>query len=83
MFQVYILRSSTSSSYYCGHTDDLQRRLSEHNRQEFGGGKTTHRHAGTWEIVWSHKVSSRSEAMLLERRIKKRGIVRFLEDEKR
>ena len=83
MFYVYILRSAPSDAYYCGQTDNLTRRLDEHNRQEFGGGNTTHRHAGTWEVIWSLTTASRSEAMILERHIKKRGVKRFLEDQAR
>ncbi len=80
MFYVYILRNNESRALYCGQTDNLLRRLEEHNRPEFGGGRTTHRHAGMWEIIWASKAASRSEAMLLERKIKKRGVKRFLEE---
>ena len=53
MFWVYILRSTADGSYYCGHTDDLNRRLTEHNRAYLSGGRTTKRLAGTWQVVWS------------------------------
>ncbi len=31
MFYVYILFSASHSKYYVGHTDDISRRLNEHN----------------------------------------------------
>jgi len=36
-----------------------------------------------WELVYSTKVHSRSEALLLEKRIKKRGAQRYLNGLKR
>ncbi|MDH3556823.1 MAG: GIY-YIG nuclease family protein [Deltaproteobacteria bacterium] len=30
-FWVYILRSLSTGSFYCGHTGDLERRINQHN----------------------------------------------------
>jgi putative endonuclease len=78
-FWVYVLQSISVSRYYCGYTSDLTRRLREHNDPDYKLTRTTKVWQGPWEIVWSKECQSRSEAMKLERSIKKRGISRFLE----
>ncbi|MBW7996665.1 MAG: GIY-YIG nuclease family protein [Candidatus Glassbacteria bacterium] len=69
-FFVYILESQSSSRYYIGHTDELNRRLAEHNDPLYKGSKTTKRFAGPWVIVYSETFDSRSQAVLRERQIK-------------
>ena len=79
-YQVYILQSKTTGRYYCGQTDDLERRLRQHNDPGYNGSKTTKRFEGPWVAVWSHQSETRGDAMSLERKIKKRGIFRYLEE---
>jgi putative endonuclease len=79
-YRVYILQSKTTGRYYCGHTDDLDRRLRQHNDPDYHGSKTTKRFEGPWAVFWSQQVESRSKAMMLERKIKKRGMQRFLQN---
>jgi len=81
-FWVYILQSESSDRFYCGQTTDLQVRLSQHNDPNNDLSKTTKRFKGPWKLVWSQKVSSGSASMRLERQIKKRGIGRFLQNNK-
>jgi|GEM_PF-7018384 len=40
--------------------------------------KTTKRFHGPWKLLWALECPDRSSAMKLERRIKKRGIGRYL-----
>jgi len=76
MYTTYILYSSKISRYYTGHTINLERRLAEHNH-----GKTKFLARGVpWTIVYTSILDSRSEAMMLENSIKKRGAKRFLDD---
>jgi putative endonuclease len=75
-FVVYILQSQVTSRYYIGQTCDLERRLGEHNSENAGHTKKEQ----PWQLVWSQNLLSRKEAMALERKIKKRGAKRFLED---
>ncbi|HAC25531.1 MAG TPA: excinuclease ABC subunit C [Cytophagales bacterium] len=75
-FIVYILFSERTKRYYSGQTQDLENRLNEHNR-----GETSSLKSGIpWTLVWSYSCASRSEAMQLEKKIKKRGAGRFLDD---
>jgi putative endonuclease len=62
-YWVYILRNSISGKYYCGQTDDIERRVKEHNDRLRSGVKWTRKTDGEWMLVWSTEVESRSEAM--------------------
>jgi len=75
-YYVYILYSQTSSKYYVGQTANIDKRLKRHNQ-----GIVPSTKSGTpWELVLQLEVSDRSEAMLLEKKIKKRGAKRFIQD---
>ncbi|RWX02502.1 GIY-YIG nuclease family protein [Flavobacterium cerinum] len=76
MFSVYILYSETKSKYYVGQTNDLQNRLNRHNSAQV----TSTKYGIRWEVLYTIQVSTRTEAMFLETKIKKRGIKRYLED---
>jgi len=77
---VYILRSESMGRYYCGQTSNLAKRLAQHNDREDRLTLTTKRFAGPWALVWSRGCPTRSEAMRLERAIKRRGTSRYLEE---
>ncbi|GMV94854.1 MAG: hypothetical protein AMXMBFR82_46610 [Candidatus Hydrogenedentota bacterium] len=79
-YWTYILRSATSGRYYCGFSDNVARRVAEHNDPNYHGSKTTKRFEGPWELVWQNESATRAEAMALEKKIKKRGIGRYLDD---
>jgi putative endonuclease len=76
---VYILQSQSTGRYYCGQTRDLAARVAQHNDPTNDLAKTTKRFQGPWKLVWSKQVANGSESVRLERKIKKRGIGRFLE----
>ena len=66
MYTVYILRSQVTGRYYKGQTNNLSRRLREHNNQE---EKSTSKEA-PWELVFSVDVATRSDALILEKKLK-------------
>ena len=69
MFSVYILYSSSSDKYYVGYTDDVVRRLNEHNFSDHSTYTSKHR---PWILKTSVVISSeRSVAMRFEKAIKK------------
>ena len=75
-FYVYILQSVVLLTFYVGQTQNVEKRLREHNSE-----KARYTKAGQpWNVVWTQEVSSRGEAMELERKVKKRGAKRFLQD---
>ncbi|MDO5979991.1 GIY-YIG nuclease family protein [Flavivirga spongiicola] len=74
---VYILYSEKSSRYYVGQTTDIEKRLKRHNL----GIVPSTKYGVPWELVLQIEVLSRSEAMILERKIKKRGAKRFIDNQ--
>jgi len=66
-FHVYILRCS-DGSYYTGHTDDLELRVSQHQQGFFPGCYTAKRLP--LELCWCPAFMTREEALVSERQIK-------------
>ena len=66
-FHIYILRCS-DGSYYTGHTDNIEKRISEH-RLGVGDSYTTSRLP--IEVVFASEFNTRHEALEMEQRIKK------------
>ena len=58
MFYVYILRSLKNRRLYTGSTNDLKRRLGEHNR---GQSKYT-KYSGPFELIYKEECLTKSEA---------------------
>jgi putative endonuclease len=79
MYWVYILQSDQSGLFYCGQTSDLEKRLNQHNDPLNRFTKTTSRYPGPWKLIAKFPCETRTEALRLERKIKKRGIKRYLE----
>jgi putative endonuclease len=76
MFCVYILFSEKRSRYYVGQTTDINKRLKRHNK----GRVPSTKYGIPWKVVLQIEVDSRSEAIRLETKIKKRGAKRFIDD---
>ncbi|MDQ8209694.1 GIY-YIG nuclease family protein, partial [Coraliomargarita sp. SDUM461003] len=70
MYFVYVLENA-SGRLYIGHTNDVARRIEEHNSPEGKGhlGKYTHRN-GPWSLLGFEKFETRSEAMRREKQLK-------------
>ncbi len=64
MYFVYILRSKANGKFYCGMTDNIDRRLSEHNSHH-KSTKTT-KVLCDYEIVFCQIENDRSEARKME-----------------
>jgi len=76
MYIVYILFSKSSLKYYTGQTDNLENRLQRHN----SGLSLSTKFGKPWDLIHQIDFPTRSEAMLLEQKIKKRGAKRYLKD---
>ena len=78
---VYILKSKSADKYYIGSSSDPERRLKCHNTIEKG---FTSRYR-PWEIVYTKEYSSKSEALLAERKMKswknKKKIIKLMTGE--
>ena len=69
-FWTYILEN-LQGRFHVGSTDDLERRVAEHNASDGPKSKYTAKH-GPWRLVWAESHPTRSDAMRRERRIKSR-----------
>jgi len=65
-FYAYLLRCN-DGSYYAGHTDDLERRMSEHQSGAFGGYSAKRLPVS---LAWSEDFGTREDAFAVERQIK-------------
>ncbi len=76
MYTLYILYSESLDRYYVGYTNDLPRRLSEHNRTK---GKYTD--AGIpWVVLYTEAFETKKSAMYREKYIKSRKSKTFILD---
>ena len=65
-FWVYIIQSEKDNWTYTGHTNDVDRRLSDHNR----GKMSSTRHHRPLKLIYTEEFSSRSDAMTREKFLK-------------
>ena len=65
-FWVYILRCA-DGSFYTGHTEDLERRIGQHQNGELGGYTATRRPI---RLAFAQEHPTREEALRTERQIK-------------
>jgi len=66
-FFTYMLRCS-DKSYYVGHSDDLERRLAQHETGATGGYTATRRPI---QLAWFEEFPTREEAKVVEVKLKK------------
>jgi putative endonuclease len=57
-FHTYILQSRSTGRYYVDHTENLQKRVFEHNNNR----TDSIRNRGPWDLVYSEEFATRSEA---------------------
>jgi len=65
-YYTYIIESKTSGKLYIGHTSHLEKRIKRHN----DGGSLYTRNRGPWKLIFSKESQTRSEAVLLEKKLK-------------
>ena len=73
MFYVYILQSKSDKSYYTGFTEDLEKRLNDHNegRVTYTSGKRP------YELVWHCAFKDKSKAIAFEKYLKSGSGIAF------
>ncbi|MGH9774183.1 MAG: GIY-YIG nuclease family protein [Candidatus Acidiferrales bacterium] len=65
-FFTYILRSKSTGRFYVGHTENLQKRVFEHNNDR----TVSIKNRGPWELAYSEEFTTRLDAIQRERQIK-------------
>ncbi|CAG5082847.1 GIY-YIG nuclease family protein [Parvicella tangerina] len=66
MHYIYILFSETLDKYYKGQTNNIQNRLARHN----AGYEKYTKNGTPWKLVCLIEKKSRSEAVILEKKLK-------------
>jgi len=69
-FFVYDIQSDSTARRYVGQTNDIVRRLAEHNSPEHNQRKYTSKQKGPCTLVHQETVETRSDAMKRERWLK-------------
>ena len=70
MWYVYLIQNSETKENYFGSTNDLDRRLSEHNS---GSTPSTNRKSGNWELIYYEAFISKKLALRREDKLKSHG----------
>jgi len=68
MYIVYVLENSLDRSWYIGQTDDLKRRLIQHNTKS--GGRTTRMKLGKWKLIYAEAYCDKRDALGREKFLK-------------
>ncbi len=66
-YYTYIIESKINGRWYIGHTNNLQRRLEEHNSDENKSTKAK----GPWKIIFLREFNSNLDANKFELKLKK------------
>jgi putative endonuclease len=67
---VYVLISESTGRRYVGQTDDLDRRICEHNSKIHNPRKFTSRNSGPWRLLHKEEFATRAAAMAREKWLK-------------
>jgi putative endonuclease len=77
MHYLYIIYSETLDKYYTGESPDPDRRLEQHNSHYFKNNYT--KGANDWIIKLKFETTTKEDAIILERFIKKMKSKKFIE----
>ncbi len=77
-FWVYVLENS-AGLFYIGQTEDLERRLGQHNDPSADARKYAVKNR-PWRLVWSELHETRASAMRRERQIKSMKSARWIRE---
>jgi len=75
-FCTYIIYSTLKNKYYCGISNDINKRLREHN----AGKCRSTKYGIPWTLVFYEESTTRETARTLEVKIKNKGPKRFFEE---
>jgi len=76
MHFIYIIYNDRADKYYVGETNDLNKRMIDHDEGNYAKSYTSYREG--WELKKQMKVSNRVEARKIETYIKKMKSKKFL-----
>lgn len=68
MYTVYVLENQNDKSWYIGQTDNLKRRLVQHNSGT--GGRTTKMKSGLWKLMYAEAYCDKRDVLGREKFLK-------------
>ncbi|NIM47482.1 MAG: GIY-YIG nuclease family protein [Candidatus Aenigmarchaeota archaeon] len=78
MFYVYAIYNQENNKIYIGQTNNLKRRILEHNSKDFNRSYWTSKFSGKWKLIYCKELSSRKEVILIEKQLKSHKGRRFI-----
>lgn len=76
MYYVYVIESQKSKNWYTGFTNDLRKRLNQHNK----GESTWTKDRGPWKLIYYEASLSREDATSREKYLKSGPGKRYLKN---
>ena len=70
MYSIYVIQHSVTKQIYIGKTNDLQRRIKEHNANK---QNATKRKSGEWKLIYVEAYRSKKDADERENKLKQHG----------
>ena len=80
MYWIYAVYNRKKDKIYIGQTDNIERRLLEHNNKDNPRHKFTRRYKGDWTLFYQEECSSRIEALKREKQLKNFKGREFIKD---
>ena len=73
MWFVYLIKNKFNNEKYIGFTNDIERRIAEHNSKQ---NRSTITKKGKWQIVYYEAFKNQKDAIAREKRLKQHGRAR-------
>jgi len=70
MFAVYVLRNEQSGKIYIGQTADFEKRVKQHNDENFDKRSYTSLNKGKWVFAYKEEFETREEVKRREKQLK-------------
>jgi len=70
MFYVYAIYNKSHDKIYIGQTNNLKKRIYEHNDHNNKTHNFTKRFSGSWKLIYQEKFLTREEAKVREKQLK-------------
>lgn len=79
MYTVYVIYNRIADKYYVGSTNDLERRIWEHNNHS-AKKRFTRKYEGLWELRYTEIFDDKSAALKREKYIKSQKSKKYIVD---
>ena len=73
MYHVYVIHSQKDGSYYTGFTENIEKRLQDHNQRTVKATKSK----ASYDLVWHCVFNNKNQALDFEKYLKSRSGITF------